>query len=154
MNTQFIISGIVSAAIILAVKLILNLRKWDINNPIPVDHGKEWKVVAFFMVIPGLCFLYPYFPTIEQGNAWVFILRCFLYMIIVAGMLIFWVWNLFDGLYNVLRGQNWWFVGSDDVGKHQDAKSDDFLQSLLPWQCIAIKLGGLILFTGAYYLTL
>lgn len=51
-------------------------------------------------------------------------------------------WFLFDGFYNVLRGFNWWFTGSNDV---DDAKTDDFLQRLKPWQHQAIKIGAIIL---------
>lgn len=51
-------------------------------------------------------------------------------------------WFLFDGLFNHIRGFNWWFTGSDDKN---DAKTDDFLQSISLTKQKWIKIGGTII---------
>lgn len=66
---------------------------------------------------------------------------------IASGMVAFFMWNMFDGIYNKLRGYNWWFTGSNDG---DDAKTDNFLQSLSPLMQKVVKIGGLALFTTLY----
>jgi hypothetical protein len=51
-------------------------------------------------------------------------------------------WFLFDGLYNVWRGFNWWFTGSDDA---DDATTDNILQQIPNWLHIITKTVGIIL---------
>ena len=69
---------------------------------------------------------------------------------IPAAMIALFIWLFFDGLYNKVRGFNWWFTGSNDP---DDAKTDNFLQRLKLWQHVVIKIGGLALFVTLYILT-
>ena len=50
-----------------------------------------------------------------------------------------WYWLLFDGIYNRIRGFNWWFTGSND---RDDAGTDNFLQSIPLWLHVTIKVAG------------
>ncbi len=51
-----------------------------------------------------------------------------IFSIPISGLMIaFFIWLLFDGIYNLIRGFNWWFTGSDDA---DDAEADNFLQGL------------------------
>ena len=56
-------------------------------------------------------------------------------------------WLLFDGLYNVFRGYNWWFTGSVDP---DDASTDTFLRKLKKWQHIALKFALIATSLAAY----
>lgn len=51
-------------------------------------------------------------------------------------------WLLFDGLFNVLRGLNWWSTGSEDP---DDAKTDNFLQTLTRWEHVTVKVGAVLI---------
>jgi hypothetical protein len=62
-------------------------------------------------------------------------------------MMAFFIWLFFDGLYNKIRGFNWWFTGSNDA---DDAKTDNFLQGLKLWQHVAIKVGGVVVTVTLY----
>jgi len=54
-----------------------------------------------------------------------------------------------EALFNLMRGYNIWFTGSND---EDDAFTDNIIQGIPLWQHIAIKLGGVILFTYFYIL--
>jgi len=116
-------------------KLINNYQKWIDREK--VNHRKEfWLMVAAY-IVPGIMF-YQY-TTINY----------ILSALIIIGMIGFWFWFLFDSIYNVIRGFKMWFTGSDDK---DDAYLDNFLQSLKLWQHVAIKTGGILIFTTLYYL--
>lgn len=120
----------------LTVKLIVDHRLWKAEKP--VNHSKEWKLVVLSN-LPSIamftfCSNAPWYislPASSLAIAWFF-------------------WLFFDGIYNVSRGQNWWFTGTDDP---DDAKTDNFLQKLKLWQQIAIKVGGFVFFLLLYILT-
>ena len=117
----------------LIIKLSVDYHKWISHKP--VNHTKEWWIIVAMEVPAGWLFV-KYSDILFP-----------LSIPIVAGMMMFWFWFLFDGIYNQLRGYNWWFTGSDDK---DDPTTDNFLQSLKLWQHIAIKIGGIILFTTLY----
>lgn len=48
-------------------------------------------------------------------------------------------WTLFDGQFNLLRKQRFFFTGSDDP---DDATTDNFLQQIPEWLQAIIKIGG------------
>jgi len=62
-------------------------------------------------------------------------------------MVMSWFLLLFDGFYNVIRGFGFFYRGSED-GK-EDAKTDNFFQSIPMWAGIVIKV---VLFAGSTYL--
>lgn len=127
------ITAIINILLILTVKLILNYRKWLKEKT--VAHSKEWFIMAFFL-LPAI-----YLLTIHSSLHWAIAAA-------LSSLLIAWlVWNLFDGIYNLLRGFNWWYTGTDDK---EDAKTDNFLQGLKLWQHIAVKLIPLGIFCFIY----
>jgi len=122
--------------IVLVTKLVLNYRLWLKHKP--VKHSREWIIMAAGC-IPSIVIF-----TSESRLIW-------LAAAPLAGLMIaFFIWLFFDGLYNKLRGFNWWFTGSDDA---DDAKADNFLQRLKLWQHIVLKVGGLALLITVYILT-
>lgn len=58
-----------------------------------------------------------------------------------------WFLLLFDGLYNVVRGFEFFFLGSNDK---DDASTDNFFQSIPMWAGVAIKLALFNLSTSFY----
>ena len=121
--------------VIIVLKLILNYYHWLDNKA--VNHSKEWIAMAVAS-LPAI-----YFFTKASALPWYFPAP------ISALMIAWFIWLLFDGLYNKIRGFNWWFTGSDDK---DDAVTDNFLQSVALWQQKFIKVGGLALFVTLYIL--
>jgi hypothetical protein len=128
--------GIFFTLVILFVKLTIDFNKW--LNLKKVNHTLEWRILAIASLIPT------YFFISYSNSHW------FITGLISSGMISFFIWIFFDGLYNLLRGYNWWFTGSDD---EDDAKTDDFLQKLTLTQHKLIKIIGLIIFVIFYLLT-
>ena len=121
---------------VIALKLITNYRKWLRKRP--VNHGLEWVVMAALSAYPIYVF------TVKHSLP--FYISGPLSAIMVMGFIWFW----FDGLYNVIRGYNWWFTGTDDA---DDAKSDKLLKSM-PFAAQAfVKFSALLLPTLIYVLT-
>lgn len=142
----------------LAVKLIIDFRKWKHNQS--VDHVAEWKWVAGFeMGTSGLLFIIA--ANTKNPTDGIDFAMLMLSIAIVAFMIASWFWFLFDGIYNVIRkyhakkhhwmliiGQyDFWYTGSNEK---DDAATDNFLQTLKPWQHKAIKTGAIIIFTTLY----
>lgn len=139
MNTYLIITGFAIFLSTLTWKLVSNLRRN--KNGKPIFHGKEWRAVAIINTLSVVLLCSPVCrsnPLVILGTA-----------VDVSFMLAMWFWFLFDGLFNVFRGQNWWWLGTDDP---DDANTDNFLQNLLPWQCKAIKIGSCAVTTFIYWL--
>lgn len=120
--------AIILVLITIFVKLTHDLKVW--NKQKNINHSKEW----LFMVIScgGSIILF----ALQLEFVLIFGL------IISAAMVAFFIWFWFDGLYNSFRGQIWFSTGSED-GK-DDAKTDNFLQSIPMWLGIGIKLSGMI----------
>ena len=123
--------AILTSIIPLIGKLLVDYKKWLAQKP--VNHIKEFWIVIMCYVLPGILWI-----------DWLDTNRWYAYPVVIL-MIGFLFWFLFDGLYNILRGFGWWFTGSDDKG---DAKTDDLIQGLKPWQHKALKIGGMIIFTG------
>lgn len=93
--------GIILFFAVLILNLIVDYGEWIKNKP--VNHGKEaW--IRLVLLIPSIWILSP--PVL-----WVLLMEFFVY------------WTLFDGIYNKLRGFDWWFPGSVE-------KSDAILDKL------------------------
>jgi hypothetical protein len=140
--------------IFLATILFLAVLAWDIVSDYKkwlkersVNHSKEWwiRVLALLPCIAILC--WP--KLIDIASASLLMAVCFWLISIASSALIVAVyfWLLFDGLYNVIRGYNWWYTGTDDV---DDAKTDNLLQRLTLWQHILLKIGGCVAATILY----
>ncbi len=126
--------SIVCAAI--AAKLFYDYRLWLKKKP--VNHGLEWLILAAVCAYPVYLF------TVNHSEA--FYMAGPLSAIMVMGFIWFW----FDGLYNAIRGYDWWFTGTDDA---DDAKSDKLLKSMPRWQQIFVKLTALLLPIIIYLIT-
>ena len=123
---------------IIITLVIIAVKVWyDYYHP--VRHTKEWWLMAIAST-PAI-----YLFTHASALPWYFAAP------ISALMVAWFIWFMFDGLYNILRNYNWWFTGSNDP---DDAKTDNFLQRLKLWQHVVIKIGGLALFITLYILTL
>lgn len=118
-----------------AILLFVAVLVWDVVTDYQkwlkqrvVQHSKDaW--LRILLLLPSIvCFIIAH-PVNEW---WV--------MAVVLSMTGFVFWFLFDGFYNILRGENWWFTGSNDA---DDAHTDDFLQSIPHWAHIGIKLTGM-----------
>lgn len=118
---------------ILVVKLAYDYNLWLSSKP--VNHTKEWILMAVFS-IPAIVLF-----TLQSELGW------WLAAPLSGAMIAFFIWFLFDGIYNILRGFDWFFTGSDDA---DDPATDNFLQSLKLWQHILIKVGILSLLITIY----
>lgn len=118
---------------VLVIKLGTNLHKFHSRKP--VNHSKE-AVYVIAALLPSV-FLFSF----EIDSVWNITLA------VVLLMLFFNFWHLFDGLYNVCRGENWWFNGSKDP---DDSKLDRLLMLIPVWLQAVIKVGGSLLFIFLY----
>ncbi len=89
-----------------------------------VNHPVEWLILAVVNAYPLYFFtkastLHPVSGTILSG-----------------AMIAFFIWFFFDGLYNLVRRENWWFTGTPHKGS---ANTDKFLRRLKLWQHITLK---------------
>lgn len=127
----------------LAYKLKNNVEKWKIN--VAVDHTKEMYYYIPALVPAGVLF------CVFSHSWWS--------LAVVPFMMLIWWLNFFDGFYNLLRRWwrkknnqpyeffTWWYTGTDD---EDDAKTDNFLQSIPLWLHKAIKIGGIVITTSLY----
>jgi hypothetical protein len=127
------ILAIVIVCATIAAKLFYDYRLWLRKKP--VNHSLEW-------VLMVLANSYPIYLFTEASTLhWI-------YGAILSGaMVAFFIWVVFDGLYNLVRGYHFFFTGTNDSN---DAKMDNFLQSLSLWQHVAVKVGGLGVLVGVY----
>jgi hypothetical protein len=117
----------------IAAKLIHDYRLWLRKKP--VNHSLEWVLMVLANSYP--IYLFAKASTLH----WI-------YGAILSGaMVAFFIWVVFDGLYNLVRGYHFFFTGTNDSN---DAKMDNFLQSLSLWQHVAVKVGGLGVLVGVY----
>ena len=129
--------GISLTLILLFAKLIIDFNQREDGKLI--NHKLEWRVLALLSCFPI------YFFTIASSFYF------FVVVPVAGGMIAFFIWIFFDGLYNLSRGYNWWFTGTDDP---DDAAMDNFLQKLTLNQHKSIKIFGFLLFTILYIITL
>lgn len=117
--------------LLIPIILFLSVLIWDIltdynkwKKNIPVKHKKEFWI-RFYLLLPSIILFTAFHPFIWWiGLILVSIMEGFTFML------------LFDGFYNRLRGDNFWFTGSDD---EDDASTDNFLQRLSKVQLILFK---------------
>lgn len=131
-----IIAAIISFFAILAWDLISDYKKWLSN--FRVNHGKEAVLRSALLVVPTVLFCLAHpdkFYWILIGN--------------VLLMQFFTFWLLFDGIYNKLRGFDWWFAGSNDP---DDPVLDNIVQAS-PKLIAGLKIAGMIIFITTYIIT-
>ena len=139
MNWLIIIAIILLLAA-LGLKLATDYKLWLKDKGI--NHKKEW---WRWLVTAGTCAPSIILFTLSSNFFW------YLGLPIVCGMCAAFIWLLFDGIYNKLRGFNWWYTGTDDPG---DAASDNFLQAIPTWTQIILKTVPLGILIYLYFVSL
>lgn len=111
-----IIAAIILLLIALAIKVAVDYKRWLKEKHI--NHKKEWWrwLVLAFGTSPSIVLF-----TLASNFYW------YIAAPLSAGMCSLFIWVMFDGLYNKLRNESWWFTGTDDK---EDAVTDNFLQAM------------------------
>lgn len=133
-----IIKAIISFIAAIVINVLIDGRKWDKQKNKEKNtrnHSKGWWLKA------GLCLPAVYF-FMQASN-----FRLIPNIAVTAGLMICWFMFLFDGGYNIYRGEPLFFRGTED-GK-EDAKTDNFWQSMPQALHITLKL---VLAFGTAYL--
>lgn len=123
-KTKWLLAGIISFFIVLAIDVITDLK---IGDKINHDRGAFLRILGLTPSV--ICLI---FATNEKK--WLLIAILVLAMVGINYM------NLFDGFYNIFRGFGWFFTGSEDGAG--DARTDNFFQAIPLWGNIVIKIGG------------
>lgn len=139
-----VLYGAIFLQLVLAAKLWYDIRLWrrkEIEgiSTKTVIHWKEWILMAAGAV-----------PSI--WNFAVHINLQWYYAWLIAGWCCaFYLWTMFDGLYNIFRGFVWSFTGSVDK---DDSQTDKFLRRFPVWLQQAVKwvpfVGLIILFISNF----
>jgi hypothetical protein len=112
-----------------------------------VNHGMEWIVVAI-LEIP-VAYLFAAHNSI--GISFMLLVS----MGLAGAMIAFYLWIMFDGIYNKLRNQDWWFIGSPDTDSgwySKDSWTERLFRKTGLVGQIVIKVCGFILFTVLFIL--
>lgn len=128
------IPAILIPILVLAAKLAYDYRQWlkhrnQVNTRSITNHSLEWVIMA------AVCAYPVYWFTVHSSLPWP------LAALDSAAMISLFIWLFFDGLYNKLRGFNWWFTGS---GESTAANTDKFLKRLPVWLQAVVKVGGVV----------
>jgi hypothetical protein len=131
--------GTILFFLVLAGKLFLDYRKFIKRgrsaSPIPINHGREWLFCAA-LLLPSIYMLtagHPAYEGFPWQNNWhwrPFWRSTFWLILCVSGMEAVTFWFLFDGMYNLLRGEKWNFLGSFNDPGHEDAVIDKLAQKI------------------------
>lgn len=89
-----------------------------------VNHKLEWWWMVA-MCSPSIALF-----TLASKFFW------YLALPISAGMCSSFIWLFFDGIYNILRREGFFYTGTNDP---EDAASDNFLQAIPTWTQVFIK---------------
>ncbi len=101
------------------------------------NHNKGWWL-KFGTCIPSAIFF-----LIASNFVWV------VNIISVSLLLTGWFSLLFDGTLNIFKGEPFFWLGTEDG--EDDAKSDNFYQSMPQWAHITLKLVIAFVTAGLYY---
>ena len=132
-----IILGVISFLIVLAIDLITDYKRWLKQRIVNHKRGAWIRAVA---LIPSMIFLH-------LGNPFHNTKPIELVVLIILMEFFVW-WLIFDGCYNLLRGDNFWAI------KGTTAALDKFQQTIGPFWTWIIKLGFSISFLIVYIITL
>lgn len=126
---MLLVLGIIWFLIVLVADLYSDYQKW-LDKRV-VNHTLEgWERGIF--LLPSIAFIGFYFDGNILKYVDLTLLEAFIY------------WTLFDGLYNKLRGFDWWFFGSfGDPGG--DAKLDVLQAKLGLIGTKILKFGGILI---------
>jgi len=122
---------------ILTVKLIYDYIEW--KRHIQTKHTPEWWYVAVASVFP--IYQFTEFSRLSLVPA----------LIIATAMCMAFIWVFFNGLYNVIRKQNWWFLGDDSP---HSSKTDKFLRKFNPAIRKIMEVGLLVITLTLYIIFL
>lgn len=100
--------------LVLTIKLLYDLNEWKYERP--TNHPVEWAISAFPLITAAIIL------ADDATHYWITLGTS-------LSLVAIWMWTLFDGLYNVLRGQKWNFTGTVD----EDDAWWDKLQRKYPW---------------------
>lgn len=131
---------------IISIVWMVGVLKWDVRTDLkkwkerkPIEHTPEF-IIRLLLLSPSIIGLSYLLPV-----PWV-------WAIAISGFLEgSWYFMFFDGLYNIKRKKNWWFTGSDDP---DDAKTDNFLQTLTLAQHKVLKFSLIAVSTALYLIFL
>jgi hypothetical protein len=114
------ITGFILYTIALLWSVNIHYRKWrygqqqpDTGNTTPIKHLPESFIRAAMFSPSMLFFLW------ADGFGWLNL------MVVVFASLAL-TWLLFDGLFNLKRGKDWWFIGTVD-------KDESFFDNIKRW---------------------
>lgn len=128
--------------IILSIIYFFGILGWDISSDykkwkkdIPINHTKD-ALLRILLLLPAIIGL-----SLHNFS---------ILMLLIATTMVFsWWWELFDGIYNKIRGLSWRYNGSFDP---DDSKLDTFLYHLNTTQETLLKWGLILLSTSGYIL--
>jgi hypothetical protein len=131
---MILVLAISLVVLIITVKLLYDYGQWKKEN-YNINHTKEWWIVAACSLPSVIMFTY------KSALVW------WLALPLSAAMVAFFIWLVFDGIYNLIRLKNWWYTGTNDA---DDAATDNFLQRISLWQHKLLKIGGVIILETIY----
>lgn len=113
-----------------------HLELWEQGKTINHTKWLLYRQIGFIPIVLGL--------LIAKGD--------FNLLLIIAtfGLLNSVWWLLFDGLFNIKRGFNWWYNGSFGEEEVDGSWFDSLLKNLKPWQDGLIKIGLITIFLSLY----
>lgn len=117
--------AIILLIVALAYKIIHDYKWWLKERHI--YHKKEW---WRWLITAATCSPSIVLFTLSSPLIW------YIALPLSCGMCAGFIWLFFDGIYNLLRRENFFYTGTDDK---EDAVPDDFLQALPLWANILVK---------------
>lgn len=134
------IIAILLLIVITIVKLWYDISKW--KQHIQIKHTKEW----LLLVIASLYSIYKLGSHLVIPKLWIIspkILEYGLSALLCSSF----IWVFFNGFYNTIRGQNWWFLGDNNKNS---SKIDKFLRMFPLWVRQVAQIGLLIITITLY----
>ena len=137
---MIIIVSILLFLFALAYFCLTEYRKWLKHRG--TDHREQWVLHVAFLLPPVVGF------TVAHNGHHLPVFA------LAASMVGFCFWTLFDGIYNEMRGYDWWFTGGhNDPTEINDSKLDLFLFKIGETATKILKIGGCIVTITVYVLS-
>lgn len=131
------ILAIISYIVAIFLNVDRHYKKWkhgqkqpDVGNTISIRHFPE-SLIRFLMFAPSVFFLW-----VAIGFTWIDFAKSVFTEVSIT-------WFLFDGLFNIKRGKDWWFIGTVDK---DESFFDNVKRSIGPVWTKILQIG-LILFS-------
>ena len=130
-----VVAAIVILLLTIYFKVAYDFKLWQ--RHLPINHAKEIAIVSIpvgvsvflFGYASGFAFPYNYLAAIFLCGSW--------YMF------------LFNGLYNLVRHFNWWFIGTPD---DNDSLTEKFFRAIGMPTTIALQVLLIIISTYLYFI--